>query len=389
MCERNAAPTPALPRFAGEGADSGLHEEARQRRSLAALLPHSPSSNGRLSTPYAGEGGERSEPGGGVAIPGRLPPDTWLRIFSDGRAGHEAQTLGIAEALGLVPDLRRIAPRGPFAALAPYGPMDPREKSAILPPFPDIVLAAGRRTIPYLRRLKKASDRRVFTVYVNAPATGTRTADLIVAPWHDGFSGRNVVAPVTPANRITPELLRKLRENPDPRVAALPRPRVALLVGGNSRHFTFTGADAAALRDMVRVLAAQGSSVMATASRRTPDTVVAGLIEGLAGTPGFLWDGAGENPYFSILANADHIVVTADSVNMVGEAAASGAPIQVYAPTGGHPKFAAYFQALESQGIVRPWTGTLESWSYEPLNSTPAIARAIVKAYRIHCGAIP
>lgn len=325
--------------------------------------------------------------GGEVGIPGRLSPDTWLCVLSDGRAGHEAQTLGVADAVGLPPEVRRIAPRRLFAALAPFGPIDPREKAAVAPPFPDIVIAAGRRTIPYLRRLKDASGRRVFTVYVNTPAGGSRTADLIVAPWHDGFSGRNVVAPVTPANRLTPALLRRLRENPDPRVAALPGPRVALLVGGDSRHFKFTRADAAALRDLVRKLAAVGAGVMATASRRTPDTVVGALIEALKGAQGFLWDGSGENPYLSMLANADYIIVTADSVNMVGEAAATGAPVHIYAPKGGHPKFVAYLQALESRGVVRPWAGELENWSYEPINSTPLIARAIVKAYeefRLH-----
>ena len=222
-----------------------------------------------------------------------MPPDTPpgkalatlpkldLRILSDGRAGHEAQMFGIAEALGLTPDIRDIHPRPFYAAVAPFGPLDPLETetrpgSPIAPPWPDMALACGRRTLPYLRRIKRASKGHVFTVYLNAPANGPRAADLVVAPVHDGLFGPNVFTPVTPANRISPDLLARLRKDPDPRLKALPAPRAALLIGGNNRHFRLTPADAMALADVARALFSQGFSVMATASRRTPPFVARG-----------------------------------------------------------------------------------------------------------------
>lgn len=317
---------------------------------------------------------------------GKLSRQTTAWILSDGRAGHEAQSLGIAEALGLSPRIRRIAPRGLFALLAPFGPIDPREAphemdSPIAPPFPDLLIASGRRAIPYLRHVKRASGGRAFTVYVNTPATGVKTADIIVAPRHDGLRGDTIVAPLTPANRLTPELLAKARANPDPRVKALPAPRIALLIGGNSRHCRFTGADVAKFARLARSLAEQGKSVLATASRRTPPELIEALRAALRDAPAFLWDGTGENPYLSILACAEAIIVTADSVNMTGEAAATGAPVHVFEPHGGHPKITAYLDRLEAYGAVRRWTGKLENWTYDPLNSTPAIAKAIAMAY--------
>lgn len=304
-----------------------------------------------------------------------------LRILADGRAGHEAQTLGIAETLGFEPDIRRVSPRLLFAALAPFGPSDPRDAAAYAPPYPDIALAAGRRTIPALRRLKRASEGRTFTVYVNAPATGLHTADLIVAPRHDGLAGANVIAPLTPANRITPALLASLRAAPDPRLDALPRPRVALLVGGDSKHGRYRLRHIAELDHIVGSLLASGHSVMATASRRTPEPVREALRQGLAAPGGFFWDGAGADPYLSMLASADSIVVTGDSVSMVGEAVATGAPVHVVAALGGHRKIAVYLTALEHYGALRPWRGALERWSYKPLNSTPMIVEAIGAAY--------
>lgn len=304
----------------------------------------------------------------------------WL--LSDGRAGHEAQSLAIAEALGLEPDVRRISPRRLFALAAPFGPADPCDAPLLAPPFPDLVIACGRRTIPYLRRVKRLSGGRAFTVYINAPATGLKTADVIVAPCHDELRGPNVVAPFTPPNRLTPELLAATRACPDPRVAALPGPRAALLIGGTSRHFRFGADDATRLAALARQLLAQGYGVAATASRRTPPEATRALRAALRGAPAFLWDGSGENPYLSMLALAQGIVVTADSVNMIGEAVATGAPVHVFEPTGGHGKIAAYLDALEARGAVRRWRGALEHWSYEPLNSTRQVADEIARAHR-------
>ena len=319
------------------------------------------------------------------------PETPALRILSDGRPGHESQALGLAEAMGLEPEIARVSPRRLFAALAPFGPIDWREAetvggSPIAPPYPDIAIGAGRRTLPYLRRLKQASKRQTFTVYLNRPANGARAADLVVAPVHDGLFGRNVVAPITPPNRVSKELLARLRKAPDPRVAALPAPRVALLIGGDNRHFRFSKATAAALCEAVQTLAAQGFSVVATASRRTPENVVEALAPEIAACGGWLWDGAGDNPYFSILANAEMIVVTADSVSMIGEAAATGAPVYVFAVAGGSRKIADYLLKLETLGAVRPWTGVIENWTYEPVQSTPQVAQAVWRAYKIYRG---
>ncbi|MEK8093770.1 mitochondrial fission ELM1 family protein [Methylocystis sp. IM3] len=297
-----------------------------------------------------------------------------LRVLADGRAGHEAQTLGLAEALGLVPDIRAVAPRAPYSWLAPFGPPDPRDAFAFAPPYPDIALAAGRRTLPALRRLKRDSGGRVFTVYVNAPALGKAAADLIVAPRHDRLAGDNVISPLTPPNRISDARLAEARATPDPRIAGLPRPLVALLIGGAEGVVHDLDHIAAALL-------AGGYGVMATPSRRTPPEVARALRAALSAPGGFCWDGAGENPYVSMLANADRIVVTGDSVSMVGEAVATGVPVHVIEPLAPRRKIRAYLAALEAAGAIRLWRGPFEDWTYAPLNSTPEIARRIAADY--------
>jgi mitochondrial fission protein ELM1 len=81
-----------------------------------------------------------------------------------------------------------------------------------------------------------------------------------------------------------------------------------------------------------------------------------------------------------MLALADAVVVTADSANMIGEAAATGVPVLVFRLPGEYPKHRLFIHALTQYGAVRDFTGRLESFTYPPLDSTPFVADAIRRA---------
>lgn len=303
-------------------------------------------------------------------------------VLTDGKAGDEGQCLGLTDALGLAPEVRRVAPGAPWLWLMPFGPIDPREApgrrgSPLAPPFPDLLIASGRRAVPYLRRVKRASGGRTFTVFLKDPRTGPGTADLIWAPEHDAIQGPNVLRTLTSPHRVSARRLAEARARPDPRLAALPAPRAAVLAGGDSRHLAFSPDDCRRLTELLDELARTGTSLMITASRRTPPALrerLAGLARARAG---FFWDGTGSNPYVDLLALADAVVVTADSANMVGEAAASGAPILLFELPGTYRRHAAFYRALREKGVVHPFAGRLEGMRYEPLDATPAIAEAV------------
>ncbi len=306
-------------------------------------------------------------------------------IVTDGKAGDEMPCLGLAEALGAEAELRRVAPRRPWSWLMPRGPIDPREApdrpgSPLSPPWPDVAIASGRRAVPYLRLIRRQSRGRVFTVFLKDPRTGAGTADLIWVPLHDRLRGVNVVATLTSPHRVAAARLAAARSVPPPALAALPAPRVAVLIGGPSRHHRFTGADIDRLATGLERLAAEGAALMVTASRRTPPALTARLAALVAAGGGFLWDGTGDNPYLAMLALADVIVVTADSTNMVGEAAATGAPVLVFEPTGGHARIRAFLDGLQAAGATRPFTGKLERFTYRPIDSTPILAEAVRSA---------
>lgn len=324
-----------------------------------------------------------------------LPSGLVAWVLSDGKAGDEQPCLGVVEALGVAHERRHVAPRAPFSWFMPHGPVDPREApgrpgsalrppSPLQPPWPDLVVASGRRAVSYLRALKRASDGRCFTVFLKDPRTGPGAADFIWAPSHDRIRGPNVVATLTSPHRVSAARLAEARAAPDARLAALPAPRAAVLVGGRSRHVRFEESDIARLVGGLAELAGSGVSLAITTSRRTPEALRAQLSALVAKTGGVLWDGMGPNPYLAMLASADAVVVTADSVNMVGEALATSAPVLVFGLPGGAARHRAFLAELEGLGQVRPFRGRLEAWPREPLDTTPIIARAVAEAYLAH-----
>ena len=316
------------------------------------------------------------------------PATAW--VLTDGKAGDETQCLAVAEALGLAAECRRVAPRAPWSWIMPrLGLIDPREApsrpgSPIAPPFPDLVIASGRRAVSYLARIKRDSFGRTFTVFLKDPRTGAKAADLIWVPEHDTLRGDNVIATASGPHRFSQDRLAAARAAPLPEIAALPHPRVAVLVGGDSRNHRFSDGDMAELAQGLARIAAEGAALMVTASRRTPPALARALRKLAASGPHIMWDGSGDNPMLDYLANADAVVVTADSANMVGEALASGRAVHVFHPSGGHRKFDAFLGAVSARNAVHPFPGPLKVTTCEPIDSTPVIAEAIRQRLAAH-----
>jgi mitochondrial fission protein ELM1 len=322
-----------------------------------------------------------------------LPNDAQLAkgarvlVLSSGKAGHEANSVGVADALGASYDMRVVAPRRVFASLSPYGPLDPsdwpgRPGSVFMHPFPQIVIACGRITVPYMRAIKRAAGRDVFTVFLQDPRAWRASMDLIWAPEHDGLTGPNVISTLTSPHPFSAAKLAAAKAAPDPRIAALPGPRAAIVLGGPSGAHEYAPGDVARLAAAAAAVAEAGYSAMATPSRRTPPELVRAVRDGLGGAPAFVWDGSGVNPYAQMLAHADAILVTGDSVNMVGEATATGAPVHVFEPSGGSGgKVDRYIDALERVGAVRRFAGRIERFSYAPIDSSLAIAQEIARRF--------
>ncbi|WP_343054864.1 mitochondrial fission ELM1 family protein [Brevundimonas basaltis] len=313
--------------------------------------------------------------------------------MSDGRAGMENQALGLAEAVQrLTPadiTVKRVRWRRIFdklpSALKTDWMLDPSSDPAAPGPgeaWPDLWIATGRATLPLSLRVRERSGRQTLVVQTQDPRWRTAAFDLVVAPAHDRTEGANVLPITGSPHRVTRAALSGGAAAFEAALSALPRPRVATLIGGRSMAFDLPEGHAADLADRIAAsIADAGGSLMLTFSRRTPEAAKQVMTARLAGLPGMIWDGTGPNPYFAFLHFADHVLVTEDSANMAAEAASTGAPVHILPmiPLKPAGKFARLHADLRERGAARLFDGTLTPWTYEPLNETDRAARVVLE----------
>lgn len=297
----------------------------------------------------------------------------------------ESQCLGLVEALGITPEIFRIAPRFPWSYLPPQlwvaplsalGPGGDR----LSPPWPDLLISTGRQTVAPALAIKRLQKNRIVAVQLQNPTVGTSRFDLVIAPAHDALLGENVVSTLGALHRITKDRLNQSARHFNQRYATLPRPLVAVLIGGDNRHFQMTASSADRLGTLLdKVVAHHGAGLAITASRRTSAENLQRIQQCLEGRAVDLWDGTGDNPYFGMLGLADFIVVTGDSINMVSEACATGKPVHVFQLEGGSRKFSRFHESLAAKGITRPFEGRLEDWQYAAPDDVARAAAAVRK----------
>jgi mitochondrial fission protein ELM1 len=365
---------------------------ALSRGPRAILRPQAKRIEKKLATKRSG-----SSSNAGLAQAAAPAEDGAAWIVTDGAAGHESQAVAVAEAVGppfKVMRVRakgalRLLPRAVQVYLPPRLLLDGITSSAPLePPWPRLIISSGGRSVPVALAVKRLSDARTFALHIQDPRTARARFDLIAAPAHDGLAGENVMATAGSIHRITPERLAEAAKRFGERLEHLPHPRIAVLLGGDSRAFSFRPEQGGALGEKLAECArGVGGSVLVTASRRTRPETLAALTDAIADVPHFVWDGTGDNPYFGFLGLADAIVVTEDSVNMTSEAVATGKPVYVQPLTGRSRRLARFHAAMRARGSTRPFEGTLEHWSSMPQNDTEAVASVLRRALGLETSA--
>lgn len=302
------------------------------------------------------------------------PQDRSVWVLTDHVVGHANQSLGVAEALGL-PFVTRDVRYAPWAVVPGLlGPrsllgLSPASRAALAPPWPDLVIATGRRlgaVARWIKRQARGAGHVTRLVQIMDPVTGRGAYDLIAAPHHDLVPPRaNLFETIGAPHRITAARLATDGERWRSALAGLPAPRIAVLVGGATQHRAFAPALAAELGQLAsKLAAAHAGSLMITTSRRTGAAATDALVKAVT-VPFYIhrWDAPsaaaagdpGGNPYFAFLALADAVVVTGESVSMCSEACAAGKPVFIYAPAEiVKPAFARLHADLYRTGLARP-----------------------------------
>jgi len=275
------------------------------------------------------------------------PVTAWA--VTTGETGMRTQARGLAQAVADVVVEKTVAsgPAWPWRASP--------QADRLGPPWPDVVISCGRRSAIASLVARKAAGGAFLAVHVQDPRARAGEFDLIVAMEHDVIAaGPRVIKVPTALHDLTPGNLTEARAAWKDRLAPLGRPLVGVVIGGDLKGRPFTPADSERLIAGLTRLMRAGAALAITPSRRTPAWTRGKLAATFGGHPRvFLWDLAGDNPYRAILASADRLVVTSDSVSMVSEAIASPHPVEVFdRPASGPDRRLGIGQLLPRAPIV-------------------------------------
>lgn len=229
----------------------------------------------------------------------------------------------------------------------------------------DVILSTGSSVAAVNLLLGQLLKAKTVTCRRPSPL-GTRHFDLAILPMFSWYGKRrtdNVCKTVGVPNPISPDTLNTEKKQLIQALHLSDCPRIGVLIGGRDRHETITTADAEALRKVCEVTAtALNAQILVTTSRRTPTDVVEHLSSTLKHAdwcPFFIepdMPSALTDPYQSILALSDLLIVTGDSFSMVCEAASSGRPVIVLTLSKEavrQPKRYKVYAYMEQHAVVR------------------------------------
>jgi hypothetical protein len=264
-------------------------------------------------------------------------PKVWI-LLAD-RAGGNGQLISLAEALGWPYERKTIAynwrNRSPNILLgATLTTVRPSAAAQLLPPWPELVIGASRRSVPVARWIRQQSGGRAKLVHLLHAMAPLDLFDLVITTPQYRLPARSNVLHLSAAlNRIDGDRLQAAAAKWAPRLGNLPRPYVALFVGGNSATYRLDPATAERLGTSASAVAATaGGTLLVSTSPRTSPKASDAAIAAIA-CPRFVYRWKAndpENPYHALLALADRFIVTADSASLLVEACLMGKPVEVF-----------------------------------------------------------
>lgn len=322
------------------------------------------------------------------------PPRVWVLIGH--RLGDNAQLRALAAATGWPVEEKELDWRRPLPVWTPFygrraslSALAPAAAATLAPPWPDIVLSIGWRSVPVALWIKARSGARL--VHVGRPRAPLRLFDLVLTtPQYD-------LPPAPNLHRLDRPLglLRASKDSAEAqdwgaRLAALPRPWIAVLLGGSAPPLRLTAEEGARLGASAAALArARGGSLLVVEGPRTGQGVLDGL-RGALDCPAYLhgWGQGSENPYRAFLGLADGLVVTSDSVSMMYEASLQGRPLWIFELP---RRLAALDRVWRPLGQARPLTllaeaARREGWAPAPRRAEAVVARLVAEGRAVRLG---
>lgn len=258
-------------------------------------------------------------------------PRVW--VLEGHRKGDNAQARELARLLGWPLVIKKLTWTAahviPNLLLgASLFSLDRKHSDPLAPPWPDVVIAVGKRSVPVSRWIKAKSGGKSRLIHIGRPRAPLNWFDLVITTPQYGLPAAENVCelplPLVPPIDVDAGEIARWQAA----FAALPRPWTGVLIGGNRYPSVFGKKEVARL---VHSLETQPGSALISTSPRTGAAAAAELRKRTS-TRSYLhdWTKGGPNPHQAILVLADRFIVTSDSVSMIAEAFATKKPVEIF-----------------------------------------------------------
>ena len=244
----------------------------------------------------------------------------------------------------------------------------------------DVIISCGRKSVIPSIYLKKNSSKKITNIHIQDPKVDLNNFSYVIAPEHDGLTGKNVYSTKGAMHYLTKEEIDNHTNYLEDKLQ-LGKEYFLLILGGPTKHYDYSESNITNIfnlyNDLINENNLQGIIIP---SMRTPKNTI-DLAKNKLGEKNLVIDTVDKKAYLSALSLAKYIAVTCDSTSMISEAALTGKPIYIAdIPTKKNDQRIQKFKELFHQlNITKKLDTKLETWDYEILDETSRVAKEIKK----------
>ena len=300
-------------------------------------------------------------------------------LLTEGLHGMISQVEGLAKALNLEYFHEKIELNNFWKLIPPS--LTPVKKyvfkNNIDKEF-DIIISCGRKSVVPSIYLKKNSNKKIINIHIQNPKVSLNNFNYIIAPEHDGISGKNVISSKGALHYLTIEEIEKSRDYLQNK-SNTKKDILTLILGGPTKYYNYSTQNIKSIFSNIKNLIEKNNlHLIVIPSNRTPvETVSLAKSELINDTT--IIETVDKKAYLSALCLAKYIVVTCDSSSMISEAALTGKPVYVamIETKRNDKRFKEFRKLFENMNILRKLDDKLETWSYEKLDEANRVSKLI------------
>jgi mitochondrial fission protein ELM1 len=244
----------------------------------------------------------------------------------------------------------------------------------------DVIISCGRKSVIPSIYLKKNSSKKITNIHIQDPKVNLNNFSYVIAPEHDGLTGKNVYSTKGAMHYLTKEEIDNHTNYLKDKVQS-GKEYFLLILGGPTKHYDYSEGNIINIFNLYNDLIIKNNlQGIIIPSMRTPKNTI-DLAKNKLGEKNLVIDTVDKKAYLSALSLAKFIAVTCDSTSMISEAALTGKPIYVAdIPTKKNDQRIQKFKELFHQlNITKKLDTKLETWDYEILDETSRVAKEIKK----------